>query len=80
MGLNVKGKSMRLVWTRNFVLRFSLTLGPWLCDSCVLVFLGGVCVCESLFLIFILGVTTNYWFCIKCNWSPRCLIHFKLPN
>ena len=45
--------------------------------SCVLVFLGWG---ESTFLIFILGVTTNHWFCIMYDWSPKSLIRFKLPN
>ena len=57
------------------------TLGPWQRDSCMLVSLEwGVSVCESLFLIFILGVPTNHFLCIRCDWSPMCLISFRLPN
>ena len=29
-----------------------------------------MCVCESLFLTFILRVSTNHWFCIGSDWVP----------
>ena len=67
------------VEARNFLL-VGRTLGPWQRDSCAYVYTVGVYVCESIFLIFILGVSTNHWFCIKCDWSPMSLIPFKLPN
>ena len=45
----------------HFISRCHRTLDSWRCDSCVIVYLEwGVCVCESLFIIFILGVTTNH--------------------
>ena len=48
--------SMCEVWMPPKFLKFSgfgHTLGPWWRDSCVLVCLGwGVCICESIFLIF----------------------------
>ena len=58
------------------------TLGPWqrgslcVCISRVNFVCVCVCVCEVSFSYFILGVTTNYWFCIRCDWSPICLILF----
>ena len=41
---------------------------------------GDVCVCESFFLIFILGVNTNHWFYIRCDWSLIYLIRFNFCN
>ena len=70
----------RRILVRGFFPRFGRN---WVLGDVTLVclcFQGGVCVREPIFLIFILGVTANHWFCIKCDWSPRGLIHFKLLN
>ena len=41
---------------------------------------GGGGVCESLVLNFILGVATNHWFYIRCDWSPMRLIRLRFPS
>ena len=54
---------------RTQKLKFSGVVAHWVLHVtfvCLCLY-GGVCVCESLFLIFILGVTTNHWFCIRCD-------------
>ena len=84
----IEGYVMEYLWTpgkrripvRGFFLRFGRNQVLGDVTLVCLCFNSGVCVCESIFLIFILGVITNYWFCIKCDWSPRDLIHFKLLN
>ena len=49
----------------SFGLLYIRSLVMWFLCSCIS--RGEMCVCESLFHIFILGVSSNHWFCIRCE-------------
>ena len=75
----MKGMGKKTCIWLSFLFSFWF-IAQWVLNGvtlCVQVFLGwGVCVWKSFFLIFILRVTTNHWFCIRCDWSSIFLILF----
>ena len=71
------------MWTppKIFPLWVGHTLSPWQHDSlCACVSRVGYVYVNPFFLFYFLGAATNHWFCIRCDWSLRGLIHFRLPN
>ena len=69
-------KKEKKAYRRPFFLVYH-TFGLWQHDSLCAYVSRVRRVCESLFLILCLGVATNHWFCIRCDWSPIFLILFS---